>query len=379
MDKISNIQNEFLFVGSLFKSPDLYIEYGQYTKSKYDFCDEATKFFYDIGEIIYQKRSQTFNKTTISTFITEDQERLSLYKKYGGWATIESWMELAVLDDVKNYFEVLKKYSLLREYDRNGYNVEKIINHSKFDMMTAMDIYRLIRGKVDRIHTVILTNQESEILNSKIVDTVNNCLLTPDMGLIMPYPILNDLFRGLKLGSMMCVGMLSNAGKSRFMFKLLAYITLVLKEKALVLLNEMTIEQMRFCLLTTVINNPEFHELHNCKITKNEREITLGLYKDNNGEYIYRERDEWGDFTESFDNYLNRINSNSTEYQNIIKISQWIENETQGLIYAKDVSGSYDDKTLEFEIRKAVLTQNIRYIHYDTLKQDTDAMGDWAA
>ena len=40
-----------------------------------------------------------------------------------------------------------------------------------------------------------------------------------------------------------------------------------------------------------------------------------------------------------------------------MKIAEWIEDETQGLIFVKDVSAAYDDKTLEFEIRKANLTR----------------------
>lgn len=40
----------------------------------------------------------------------------------------------------------------------------------------------------------------------------------------------------------MAVGMLNNAGKSRYMTKIIAYITLVLKEKVFVLLNEMSVE-----------------------------------------------------------------------------------------------------------------------------------------
>lgn len=328
---------------------------------------------------MFQTRSQTFTQTKITTFMAEDDERLKQFKRFGGWKTITDWMSLSVLDDFKSYNEVLKKYSLLREYSRNGYDVTKIMNHKKFELFTASDIYRLIRGKVDRIQTVILKNSEEEVLNSKVNDLIDKCLETPDMGLQIPYPIINDLFRGLKRKSMMAVGMLSNAGKSRFMCKLIAYVTLVKKEKVLVLLNEMTIDEMRYALLTTVINNPEFQELHGIQISKIEKEITLGLYKDTKGNLIYRNRYGDGNFSESVGEYKQRIFNNSLEYRNIRKIATWIENETEGLIFTKDISGAYDDKTLEFEIRKASITKGVHYFFYDTLKQDTAVMGDWAA
>nr|DAJ66646.1 MAG TPA: replicative helicase [Caudoviricetes sp.] len=376
---ISNITNELLLVGSIYKKPELFIEYGQYIKSKYDFFDEATRFFYDSAEILFQTRSQIFNRTTVSTFMAEDTDRLTTYKKYGGWKTIDEWMKLAVVDDFKGYYEVLKKFSLLREYDRNGYNVERIMKHKKFETFTASDIYRLVRGKVDKIQTVILNNDESEVLNSEVSTLVDECMEVPDMGLKMPYPILNDLFRGLKTTSMMAVGMLSNAGKTRFMCKLIAYTTLVLREKTLVLLNEMTVKSMRYALLTTVINNPEFQHLHGVHITKPEREITLGLYKDKNGEFIYRKRNKTGDFLETAAEYIERVRQNSEEYRQIKEIANWIETETQGLIYTKDISSAYDDQTLEFEIRKAALVQGVKYFFYDTLKQGTNMMGEWSA
>ena len=366
-------------MGSIYKNPDLLIEYGQFVRSKYDFYDEVTRFFFDNAEVIYQKRTQTFNKTTISTYFAEDTEKLSLYKKYGGWKTLESWMKLAIPDDIKNYQEVLKKYSLLREYQKNGFNIEKIVAHKKFEQFTAQDIYRLIRGKADRIHTVILTNEEARILNSDIKKTLHECMKKPDLGIRIPFTIMNDIFRGLKLQSTMAVGMLSNAGKSRLMTKLIAYITLVLHERVFVMLNEMNISEIRYALITTVINNPEFQELHGIKLKKKEKELTLGLYKDKQGNLLYQEVDEWGEPAETVEEYIARVAENSEEYNAIMQIAEWIESETNELIYVKDVSGGYDDKTLEFEIRKASLTHGIKYCFYDTFKQDIQDTGDWSA
>ncbi len=377
--EIANIQNEIMLVGCLFKKPDIFIEYGQYVKSKYDFLDDATKFFYDNAEIIYQKRTQTFNENSINTYMTEDKERLKEYKKYGGWKTLQSWINLAIIDDFKNYFDVLKKYSLLREYDRNGFNVQKILEHPKFQLFNAVDIYRLIRSKADKIHTVILTNNESEILNEKMCMLINNCLEKPDVGLNLPFDIMNDLFRGIRTGTMMANGALSNSGKSRYLFKIVAYIALVLKQKVCVLLNEMSTEDMRLALLTTVINNPEFSQLHGFNINKNEREIAMGLYKDKDGNFIYRKIDDSGNYIEEVEEYTNRLIEQSNEYKIIYQIASWIEKEIDGLIYAKDVSEAYDDKSLSYEIRKHNLIFGVKYYFYDTLKNDIDSVGDWSA
>lgn len=378
-EQTCNVTNEILWVGTIYKKPDLLIEYSAYVRSRYDFSDECTQFFYDCAEIMYFNHTQTFNQTTISTFFASDVERLNKFKKFGGYKTIQKWIGLAVVEDKDKTFEILKKYSLLREYERQGYNVDKILAYPKFESMTAADIYRAVRGLVDRVHTVILTNQEGVVLNNNMESLVDDCLITPDMGIHLPFPILNDCFRGIKKETMICVGMLSNAGKSRFMFRLLANLALVKKQKVGVLLNEMSVSKMKLCLLTSCINNEEFKALHGIDIQKNEKEIALGIYHDNNGEVIYRERDEWGEFTESVEEYKARLQEQSDEYNKVIEVAKWIEQQTKGLIYAKDVSSAYDDKTLEYEIRKLNLVNGVEYFFYDTLKCDTRHEGEWSA
>lgn len=378
-DLVCHIPTEVMFVGAMYKQPDLLVSYGQYIRSKYDFSDEVTKFFYDAAEVIYQTRSQTFNKSTISSYFAEDLDRLSKYKKYGGWRTLEQWVSLAIPDDIEKYYELIKKFSLLREYQRNGFDVSKIVTHKSFEKFTASDVYRLIRAKADRIHTVILTNQEAEILNDGIVNMINAALDKPDMGVSLPFPIMSSLFRGCKLGTVTAVGMLSNAGKTRFMTNIIAHVALVKKQRVFVMLNEMTVDELRLCLLTTCINNKEFQDLHGVYIHKNEREISLGLYRDRDGNFIYRETDSDGNFTEDVNDYMKRIKENSDEFNSVMKVADWIQSEINGKIFIRDVVQGYDDKSLEFEIRKAKLINNCNMWFYDTCKNDTATMGDWAA
>ena len=62
-----------------------------------------------------------------------------------------------------------------------------------------------------------------------------------------------------------------------------------------------------------------------------------------------------------------------------MQIAEWIDSEMQTSIFVDDVSDAYDDKTLEFKIRKAKMTLGCNYWMYDTFKSDTDDTGDWAA
>lgn len=372
------IQTEVLLVSSFYKNPDLYVEWGRFIKSKYDFYDEATRFFYDNFALMYKTFSQSFDAININAFMSQDTDRFKMFKRFGGYKTLEEWVKLANLKDFKNYYDLVKKYSLLRELHRNGYPVEKIKNYKKFDSLTANEVYRLIRSKVDSIHTVILANEDSVNIAEGTTNSILKCIEAPDMGLSMPYDILTDVFKGVRRKTMQVAGMLSNEGKTRFMSKLATYLAFFHDEKVLLMLNETTEDEIRHCIITTVINNQEFQKLHGIEISKNEREITLGQYKDGNGNIILRKTDEEGNFTETVKEFETRLSQESEDFRKVMEIAEWVEQQSKGKIYVKEMV-VYKDEILEFEIRKHKITKGINYFFYDTLKNDNDSIGDWAA
>lgn len=376
----SNIQNEIRFVGSIYAKPELLVDYSYYIRSKYDFADNSARFFYDCADLMYKSFSEDFSKANIISFMSQDAERFRQFKQLGGYKTIESWWKVLSAhtdNDVRTCFDILKKYSLVREYRRKGYNVDYILGSKKFDTMSPLDVYKNIRGNVDKIHTKILGDSEIEVLNDKICDLIDDCIDIPSQGFDIPFPLLNELLMGMQKKTIMAVGALSNTGKSRLMIKLVAYATLILKKKTLVLLNEMTIDKMRKALLTTVINNPEYKALHGIDITKPEREIVMGMYRDREGNFIERKRDADGNSLETKEEFLKRVSENSDEYHKVRAVAKWIEEQNQGLIYVKDVSADYSDQVLEFEIRKAVLTRNVELWFYDTCKNED--VGQWSS
>lgn len=367
--ELKNVHNEILLVGSFYKNPDLYVSWGQYIRSKYDFDDEATRFFYDCFELMYKTFSQTVDENKVNTFMSQDKERLKKYKTFGAYKTLTQWMSLADIDDFKNYFNTVKKYSLIREYQRNGYPVQKILQHKRFNEWTAQDIYKMIRAKADKINTVILANEESVVLNENIGQTITNFLIKPQMGLQLPWDILNEMFRGCRLGKVVFNGFLSNEGKTRNLMKLIAYITFVKKEKFLLLSNEMDEEDLRCALITTIVNNREFRELHSVDIFKPEKEIVLGLYRhDRTNEFILRKCDNEGNFIEDEDEFIKRVYNNSTEFRKILKIGQWVDSVKNEKIFFKDVGMDYADETLAFEYKKHNIIYGVKYAGYDTLK-----------
>ena len=103
----------------------------------------------------------------------------------------------------------------------------------------------------------------------------------------------------------------------------------------------------------------------------------MGQYRDRNGNFIERLRDDKGNALETKEEFLKRVSDNSDEYHKVQAVAQWIQEQNQGLIYAKDVSSDYSDQVLEFEIKKAVLTRGVELWFYDTAKNEQT--GEWSA
>lgn len=357
-----------LFCGCMFKQPDLYLTYGGSTKSKYDFAGEANRFFYDFFEDYYLTFSQDVSENKCNNFATQNEERFKVYKSYGGWKTIKNLMSLADPNDFKNVYNTVKKYSLIREYDKNGFPAEKMLSMKNFQHMTANDVYRMMRSKADKINTKINVIEEPVILTNGVSETVDSYLLTPQFGVQTHWAGYNEYFRGLLPGNVLFQGFLSNEGKSRNLVNLIAYVTLVKKQKFMLLSNEMTEQAMKNCLITTVLNCAEFKELHGVKLIKPEKEITMGLYRDDKThEFIEREKDKDGNFTESQESYLERVKA-SSEYKAVIKVAQWMEEQIEGKFYFNDITSDYSDEAIELEIRRAKLVYNCGNFAVDTLK-----------
>jgi len=329
--KSYDISTESIVIGSFFKNPDLYIEYGTLIRSKYDFFDEHMRFLFDSFETFYKTFSQEVTDSKVNTFMLQQEDRKIKYKKIGGWKTINRMMSLCDENDFKNHFDRLKKYSLIREFDKKGFPVGRILNHPKFDKITAEQVIQSMRASVDKIHTIIGGGEDSVVLGSDMKSSVLNWRKSPAMGIEFPWENWTNLFRGWRLKKLFVDGMLSNEGKSRRMTFLAAFISLILGKKILIMANEMDEEDIKAGMITAVCNNPVFGFEYNIP----ERNIVLGDY------------------------------DSEEQADKVLEVAEYIENNTK--IYFKEMS-DYSDTSIEHEVKKHTLGLGVEYFFYDTLK-----------
>lgn len=320
-----------MVIGAFFKEPDLYIEYGTMIRSKYDFYDKQTKFLFDSFEIYYTTFSQEMDGDKFNTFMLQDEDRKKKYKSIGGWKAINELMKLVSIDDFANHYDRLKKFSLIREFEKKGFPVNRIMDHPKFDKIKAEQVIQSMRANVDKIQTVIGGGEESIVLGKDMKSAVLRWKEIPEMGIQIPWPQWNSLFRGWRKKKLIVDGMLSNEGKTRRLTKFATFVSLILGKKILIMVNESDELDVKACMITTVCNNPEYGFNYNIP----ERNIVMGDYKD------------------------------EEEERKVLEVADYIEKHTT--IHFKEME-DYSDRNIEHEIKKHVLGLGVEYFFYDTLK-----------
>ena len=272
----------------------------------------------------------------------------------------------------KTYTE-LKKLFLLRKSCKENparhlqERIAEIQDYELYDKMSPEEV-------LDAVDQVTSTEKfKRSILSQNLTDFLvagDNSLTN---GLQLPFRILSSVFKGIRQGETMAFAMPSNYGKSRFTINIAAYISLVHKEKVLLISNEMSEEKMKLCLMTTIINNPDIQKLHGEKITKSETELLEFKFRpddvkkckvDENG-FVLKEKDE------SQAEFARRLAKISSEFNSVIRATNWLNKQIENSIYFINIT----DHTNE-ELKKVIMNyyykEKVKYVFYDTLKADIE-------
>ena len=165
-------------------------------------------------------------------------------------------------------------------------------------------------------------------------------------GLSLPFPILTSVFKGVRKGETMAFAMPSNAGKSRFTTNLAASIAFVEKKKTLIISNEMSEDKMKLCLITTILNNERFAKRHGYKIKKTEGELLEFKFRPDNNVNV--EVDEKGfvlrNPNEKQKDFAKRLVEVSNEFNTVIKIMDWVNQEINNSLYFVNITDHTNDE-----------------------------------
>ena len=377
-----NTQVEMIVLGSLFARPEeagfSYI--GVINNS--DFHDPMTAYFHAFFNDYVSTYSNEITEEKANIFASMDQMRLKGYKKFGYFKSIKSLISFATHSDeeLKNQVDILKKWSVLRQLHKNGYDVSKIVHHPRFNSLTADACANIIRGNLDKICTKIITGLDDPIdLSDNVLSLMDGFLEAPERGHDAAWDFINSRCSGIMKHDSYCIAMNSNQGKGRSLIYLATHLALVEGAKVAFFGNEMDYNSMQLACLSVVNNSPAIQNLHGNEIHIPEKRFKTGAYLDANGNIVYRKTDSNGVFSETIEQFKNRLSQVSQEYRNVQNAMKWFEEEGKNKIWFKNCAANYSDENLQRLVRQAIYQHSVDVWFYDTLKHGTGTdMSKWS-
>ena len=368
-EALLNDKLEIAYVGMLHNNPKGIAIYYLDLKD----CCFAVPGLFDIYKLVLFREGQAYaSEAAKAGFsfpkVTEETPKMiDICKKYA--AQINDI-------DIEGVYIKIKKLFLLR----SGYlaaptpaiqdRILAIKNYKRYNEMTIDEIDARVKSM----------SYISSLNDIRINDGATKFLLEGDNnltnGIPLPFPILSKTFKGLRKGETTAFSMPSNAGKSRFIVNIISHLCFIEGKKVLLISNEMTEDKMRLCLITTIVNNPEIQKLHGQNLYKREAEL-LGLkFRPDSDKNI--EVDKEGFITrlenESQQDYLKRLSENSTEFKKTVAATDWLSKQIDNCIYFVHTA-EHTNQDLINIILDYYYKEGIEYYFYDTLKTDTENIG----
>ena len=366
--QLRNFKLEKDFIGMLLNDPKLMAKY--YILK--DECYFDNKIFLEIYKGIVFTEGEAYTPYIAKSGYTFGKNNYEINKTK---ENLKYEYEYKDLDMEKIYIEIKKLFILRKSYVSMPIksiqkSIVKITEYKLYDQMSEQEVK-------SAVNQVMVTEKfKQSVLSDDLTDFFvrgNNNLTN---GLEFPFKIISSVFKGIRRGETMAFAMPSNAGKSRFTINLAAYVAFVHKKKVLVISNEMSEEKMKLCLITTILNNKAYQDLHGQKIHKSESELLEFKFRpddpslanvDKDG-YVLKEKNE------TQKEFVKRLEGISEEFRETIKAMDWVIKQTENSIYFVNITNHTNDE-LQKIIMNYYYKEEIHYMFYDTLKADTDNIG----
>ena len=367
-EKLNGTQLEYDFIGILLSNPKLIMKY-YFSKEICLFKDEQclniykSILFNEGAKYASEKAKDGFN------FSKDSEEVYNLKAKLKKQAEEEQKNPEKIYVELRKIF-ILRKSCLETPERYIQDKIAEITDYQLYDKMSPEEIE-------DAITQVNVTQKfKQSILSRNLVRFLESGENELANGLDYPFPILTQVFKGIRKGETMAFAMPSNSGKSRLTIDIAAYTSLVHKKKVLVISNEMSEEKMKLCLITTILNNPEIQKIHGQKVEISETELLEFKFKpdnvkdaalDENG-YILKEEKE------TQEQFIQRLSKISSQFNKVITAIEWASKQMNNSIYFITITDHTNDE-LQKVITNYYYKEKIEYVFYDTLKTDTANIG----
>lgn len=222
-----------LYVLSTLMRKPLLLEDDKYAVLQTDFGDSLQQIVFISIYNLAKKGVSTITPSDIDLYLKTTPSQYDYYREHKGYDYVLLTYKTTEGSDLKQfdfYYERLKKFSLLRDLEKNGINIKDFYDTSKDFLDRDLEDERLNNIKLQEIPNAIreklveIENKHLGKLNATaqeaskgLKELVADLKKNPEIGLPLDGKILNFAIRGARLGKLYLYSAASGMGKTRTM------------------------------------------------------------------------------------------------------------------------------------------------------------------
>jgi len=260
-----------------------------------DRTDFDTESFYELLFVafynLYMQGCTSIDEFSIDSYLSKYKEQYDVFQANNGIEYLVNARDIASQENYDYYYHRLRKYSLLRFYERKGLDTRFIYNGTvveaskveeeqlKFENYTELDIVEMVETMlVVAPNMQYCTNALSKDVQAGkgMKELVSELMEIPDVGLPLNSEALNTITRGARRGCLFMRSSVAGGGKSRqaagdackiavpYRYDLEAgqFIYTGFSEPTVYFSTEMTVEEIQTLLIAAVSKVNEEHILY---------------------------------------------------------------------------------------------------------------------
>lgn len=327
-----------MFVSSLYQTPSLLDDYS-ITASTFQ-KGGLGQFYYHLARTMFKRGYTELDRLSVESFIANSSAKgKKAYQKYGGYDTIEDFIDSVSPQNIDQYYADLLKCNALNKMYVFGIDIEK-----KWDLLRSKS-YKELQEYMETIAIEAFSAGDAD--EDKIEDLkygMRELLAEINQPTYKGLPVssncLNSVINGLKLGDITLLAGMSGVGKTFLTIGLLLPVIIRQNIPILIMCNEEDAKKWRWSIIVWIANNivknKEGYDLY----IEKQRMFAGGLIPKENE--ILEKSIEWYE-QHLEDNIINFVNFNSFSTDKAIRL-----------------------------IRKYSTQKSIKYYLLDTFKLDND-------
>lgn len=219
-------------IGNVFNNPSLLDAGDKYVITEDDFDNEFHKIVFGCIYKVYELGAKKVTLENINDFLAMRPKSEAIYRKEKGDEWLLQVSESAISEGFDYYYNRMKKFSLLRAFDKLGIDVsfiydpdnildskKKQLQEEQLDNTPIEELANKVTDKVEAIKAAYVDSVFGEAYQAgeEINDLIERLKETPEVGIPMYGPLINTVTRGARLRKMYLRSAPTGIGKSRTM------------------------------------------------------------------------------------------------------------------------------------------------------------------